>query len=50
MPRHCHDPEAKYFEDFALGDVIETRGRTLEAADFHGFAGLVGNYYPLNID
>lgn len=50
MPRRCRDPEAKYFEDFALGDVIETRGRTLEAADFHTFAGLVGNYYPLHID
>jgi 3-hydroxybutyryl-CoA dehydratase len=50
MPRHCRDPEAKYFEDFTLGDVIETRGRTLEAADFHTFAGLVGNYYPLHID
>jgi acyl dehydratase len=50
MPREFRDPEAKYFEDFALGDVIETRGRTLEAADFHTFAGLVGNYYPLHID
>jgi acyl dehydratase len=50
MPREFRDPEAKYFEDFALGDVVETRGRTLEAADFHTFAGLVGNYYPLHID
>jgi 3-hydroxybutyryl-CoA dehydratase len=50
MPRHFQDPEAKFFEDFALGDVIETRGRTLESADFHTFAGLVGNYYPLHID
>lgn len=50
MFRRFRDPEARYFEDFALGDVIETRGRTLEAADFHTFAGLVGNYYPLHID
>jgi len=50
MSRLFRDPEAKFFEDFALGDVIETRGRTLEAADFHTFAGLVGNYYPLHID
>jgi acyl dehydratase len=50
MPRRYEDPEPKWFEDFALGDVIETRGRTLEAADFHTFAGLVGNYYPLHVD
>lgn len=50
MPREFRDPAPKYFEDFALGDAIETRGRTLEAADFHTFAGLVGNYYPLHID
>jgi len=50
MPREFRDPEAKYFEDFELGDVIVTRGRTLDAADFHTFAGLVGNYYPLHID
>jgi acyl dehydratase len=50
MSRLFRDPEARYVEDFAVGDVIETRGRTLEAADFHTFAGLVGNYYPLHID
>jgi acyl dehydratase len=50
MARVFEDPQPRWFEDFALGDVIETRGRTLEAADFHTFAGLVGNYYPLHID
>lgn len=50
MPREFRDPAPKHFEDFALGDVVTTRGRTLEAADFHTFAGLVGNYYPLHID
>jgi 3-hydroxybutyryl-CoA dehydratase len=50
MARVFEDPQPRWFEDFALGDLIETRGRTLEAADFHTFAGLVGNYYPLHID
>jgi acyl dehydratase len=50
MGRVFEDPQERYFEDFALGDTIETRGRTIDAADFHTFAGLVGNYYPLHID
>jgi 3-hydroxybutyryl-CoA dehydratase len=44
------DPPDRTFEDFALGDVIETRGRTLDAADFTAFAGLTGDHYPLHID
>src|ERR1700722_4704995 len=44
------DPAERYFEDFCQGDVVITRGRTVEAADFAAFAGLVGNYYPLHID
>ena len=50
MGRYFEDPRPRCFEDFSLGDVIETRGRTLQAADFNTFAGLVGNYYPLHID
>jgi acyl dehydratase len=50
MTRRFSDPEERYFEDFALGDVIETRGRTLDTADFNAFAGLTGDHYPLHID
>jgi acyl dehydratase len=50
MARTTNDPEERHFEDFALGDVIETRGRTLDAADFTAFAGLTGDHYPLHID
>lgn len=44
------DPASRSFEDFWVGDVILTRGRTLEAADFNAFAGLTGDYYPLHVD
>jgi len=44
------DPQEKYFEDFQLGDVVVTRGRTVEAADFNLFTGLTGDFYPLHID
>ena len=44
------DPQPRYYEDFAMGDVIETRGRTVDGADFTAFAGLTGDYYPLHVD
>lgn len=50
MSRTFEDPEERYFEDFELGDVVETRGRTVDAADFAVFAGLTGDHYPLHID
>jgi len=28
----CNDPQEKTFEDFALGDVVITRGRTVDIA------------------
>jgi 3-hydroxybutyryl-CoA dehydratase len=48
--RVFRDPPPKTFEDFALGDVVQTRGRTIEAADLHAFAGLTGDHYPLHVD
>jgi 3-hydroxybutyryl-CoA dehydratase len=50
MSRTFRDPEPRTFEDFALGDVVLTRGRTVDAADFTAFAGLTGDHYPLHID
>lgn len=49
-PRIFRDPEPRTFEDFQLGDVILSRGRTVEVADFITFAGLTGDHYPLHID
>jgi 3-hydroxybutyryl-CoA dehydratase len=44
------DPADRFFEDFEVGDVVHTRGRTVDASDFTAFAGLTGDHYPLHID
>ncbi len=49
-PRTFRDPTPRTFEDLRLGDIILTRGRTVETADFIAFAGLTGDYYPLHMD
>src|SRR5258706_1870682 len=51
MPgRICNDPQEKTFEDFALGDVVITRGRTVDIGDISLFSGLTGDHYPLHTD
>ncbi len=51
MPgREFADPPRRSFEDFQLGDVVVTRGRTVDIGDITQFAGLTGDYYPLHID
>ncbi len=44
------DPQEKCFEDFSQGDVMITRGRTIDIGDLTVFAGLTGDHYPLHID
>jgi 3-hydroxybutyryl-CoA dehydratase len=44
------DPCVKRFEDFALGDRVITRGRTIDIGDITSFAGLTGDHYPLHTD
>lgn len=46
----CKDPEEKSFEDFSVGDTVETRGRTIDIGDITNFAGLTGDHYPLHTD
>ncbi len=48
--RNFEDPQSKVFEDFAPGDVMTTRGRTIDIGDVSLFAGLTGDHYPLHID
>ena len=48
--RTLQDPAERYLDGFALGDVIVTRGRTIEASDIVTFAGLTGDFYPLHVD
>ena len=50
MVRSWSDPDDKVFEDFALGDVMVTRGRTVDIGDISLFAGLTGDHYPLHTD
>jgi len=51
MPgRIWKDPQDKNFEDFQVGDVMITRGRTVDIGDLTVFAGLTGDHYPLHID
>ncbi len=39
-----------YYEDFQVGDVFETPGRTLTEADIVNFAGVSGDFYSLHTD
>lgn len=48
--RAFSDPQVKFFEDFELGDVMTTRGRTVDIGDITAFAGLTGDHYQLHTD
>src|ERR1700726_3748090 len=48
--RSWNDPQDKFFEDFAAGEVVVTRGRTIDVGDLTAFAGLTGDHYPLHTD
>ncbi|MGC2032158.1 MAG: MaoC/PaaZ C-terminal domain-containing protein [Steroidobacteraceae bacterium] len=51
MPdRIWNDPQEKTFEDFARGDTVITRGRTVDIGDISMFSGLTGDHYPLHTD
>lgn len=43
-------PRGKAFEDFEIGESIETSGRTVEMSDILTFAGLTGDHYPLHVN
>ncbi|MES2097029.1 MAG: MaoC/PaaZ C-terminal domain-containing protein [Pseudomonadota bacterium] len=48
--RSFSDPQEKFFDDFQVGDVMVTRGRTIDIGAIGNFAELTGDYYPLHID
>ncbi len=50
MSRSFVDPEPKWFEDFEPGDVMTTRGRTVDIGDITNYAGLTGDHYQLHTD
>ena len=39
-----------FFEEFEVGQVFKSRGRTVTEADIVNFAGLSGDYNPLHTD
>ena len=43
-------PRGQYFEEFAVGDVEISHGRTVTEADIVAFAALTGDYNPLHTD
>jgi acyl dehydratase len=40
----------KYFEEFVVGETLETRGRTVAESDIIAFAGLSGDNTPIHLD
>ncbi len=43
-------PRGLYFEEFAIGQTLRTRGRTITEADLVQFAALTGDYNPMHTD
>jgi len=43
-------PRGRYFEEFEVGDAIETASRTITESDVMLFAGLSGDYNQLHTD
>lgn len=41
-------PRGQYFEEFNIGDVVATAGRTITEADVVSFAGLSGDYNEIH--
>jgi 3-hydroxybutyryl-CoA dehydratase len=43
-------PQGRYFEEFEIGDIIESAARTITETDVVIFAGLSGDYNQLHTD
>jgi acyl dehydratase len=41
---------AKYWNEFEAGEIIETSGRTIESGDVNLFAGLSGDFNPNHVN
>ena len=42
--------QGRYFEELAVGEVVESPGRTITEADVVFFANLSGDFNPLHTD
>jgi len=45
-----YKPRGRTFDQFELGEIIVTAGRTITEADVVNFAGLAGDFNPLHTD
>jgi 3-hydroxybutyryl-CoA dehydratase len=43
-------PRGRYFEEFQVGEIVVTAGRTITEADVVNFAGLSGDYTQIHTD
>ncbi|MHB1314965.1 MAG: MaoC/PaaZ C-terminal domain-containing protein [Christensenellales bacterium] len=43
-------PNAKYFEEYKVGQVFNTSGRTVTEADLVNYAGISSDFNPLHMD
>jgi acyl dehydratase len=43
-----YEPRGLYFEEFQLGEVVVSAGRTITEADIVNFAALSGDYNPIH--
>jgi 3-hydroxybutyryl-CoA dehydratase len=50
MNEPTYQPRGRHFEEFAVGDVIVSAGRTITEADVVNFAGLTGDYNQIHTD
>ena len=46
----AHQPRGMYLEDFEVGKVYESGGRTITEADIVNFAGVSGDFNPLHMN
>jgi 3-hydroxybutyryl-CoA dehydratase len=50
MQEPAYQPRGRHFEEFTVGDVIVSAGRTITEADVVNFAGLTGDYNQIHTD
>lgn len=50
MAERTTGPAARFFEDFAVGDVFETQGRTISETEVSMWAMYTGDMNPMHVD
>jgi acyl dehydratase len=50
MPELPVSPGARWFEDWSLGDVVVSQGRTITEADLMAWCGLTGDFNAMHVD